>query len=243
MVEFELEKKGTLQLDIWIEGAEIPNTLTFDAKANTKRLEMGHLPEGIGEWQAAELTVGAYDKSGEKIEFRLFGIGVGDRAVGSTGIYQVTFEPSVIRNTELATWGFRSKHDFERAESWSIAGIAVAIGKRIDLSSLRANRSAVGDVKVTGTVTMARACDQKARTWWRSKRGKASMKGTGFMRYRKRRWRSNEQSVEHALDRQRFSMKFCHSSSVSGRSNRWRRFAISMTLSKDLQTSQECNSI
>ena len=57
----------------------------------------------------------AYDEAEQKINFRLFGIGVGDLAVGSTGIYQVTFEPRVIRDMESATWGFRSKHDFERA--------------------------------------------------------------------------------------------------------------------------------
>ncbi len=116
VIDFELARKGTLRLDILVEGAKRPTTLMFDGKANTRKLDKRKkLPARLGDWQAAELSLSAFDKSKREIDFRVFGIGIGKRAVGSTGIYDVTLEPFVIRATESASWSFWSRHDFERS--------------------------------------------------------------------------------------------------------------------------------
>jgi hypothetical protein len=114
VVDFQLAGDGYLKLVIKGSG-RTRSTFEFPAKAGSREIDMKTLPAEFGAWQAARWTVTAFDDSGEEIEYRFFGIGVGDRAVGSTGIWQVTFWPPEIRNTESADWGFKSKHDFERA--------------------------------------------------------------------------------------------------------------------------------
>ncbi len=123
VVDFELARDGYLELEIKTKNVRRLKTLRFPAKAGVREIAVQKLPVDFDVWQTGRLTVSAFDDSGQETDYRFFGIGVGERAVGSTGIYQVTFEPSVIRKvepsviraTESAAWGFRAKHDFERA--------------------------------------------------------------------------------------------------------------------------------
>lgn len=115
VVDFRLLSKGYLQLEFWVEGEKQPAIFKIPSKAGVRTLKKDRLPPDLGKWQAAQVVLSAYDRDNKAIDFRLFGIGVGDRAVGSTGIYQVTFKPEAIRGTEAASWGFRSKHDFEQS--------------------------------------------------------------------------------------------------------------------------------
>ncbi len=116
VVDFRLARDGYLKLELKTRNVRHRDTLVFPAKAGVREIAVQTLPAAFSaEWQTGRLTLSAFDESGQEIDYRFFGIGVGDRAVGSTGIYQVTFEPAEIRDSESAEWGFRSKHDFERA--------------------------------------------------------------------------------------------------------------------------------
>ncbi len=115
VVEYRLARKGTLRLQIWVQGRERPAIFTFDGRAGDRKIGKRELPSDLGDWQAAQFSLAASEASGHEIDFRFYAIGVGKRAVGSTGIYGVTFEPGAIRGVQAARWGFRSHHDFERS--------------------------------------------------------------------------------------------------------------------------------
>ncbi len=115
VVDFRLASDGYLKLEIKTRNVRHRDTLEFPARAGVREIAVRALPaDFFGDWQTGRLTVSAFDESGQEIDYRFFGIGVGERAVGSTAIHDVTFEPSEIRDMESARWGFRSKHDFER---------------------------------------------------------------------------------------------------------------------------------
>ena len=117
VVDFELDGDGWLRLEVAVEDAAHDLNLEFQALAGTRETAVRFLPPDLGGWQAAVLTVSAVDDSGDQpIGCQLFGIGVGERAVGSTAIYQVTFYPESIQKKQAAVWGFRSRQDFERAQ-------------------------------------------------------------------------------------------------------------------------------
>ncbi len=116
VVDFRLAGSGRLELGIWRSGAKRPVILEFRG-AGARRFDKARLPRKLGDdWQTARFSFRALDASGKPIDFEMFGVGVGKRAVGSTGIYDVTFEPFVIRAAESADWEFWSHHDFERSE-------------------------------------------------------------------------------------------------------------------------------
>jgi hypothetical protein len=116
VTSFRLQKRGYLVLYIWLENAVEPTTLFFPGGPERSKLSKGKIPPELGdEWVAAELTISAVDEFWGNIEFEFSGIGVGKRAVGSTGIYDVTFTPHEIGDDQPASWEFWSRHDFERS--------------------------------------------------------------------------------------------------------------------------------
>ncbi len=117
VVDFELETKGHLRVEIELEEGEPRHVLRFDGRKGKRKVGIETLPAELGEWRAARLFVSAFeDAAGERpIDFDFFGIGVGERAAGSTGIYDVQFKPGTIRRDQPATYRFRSRHDFEKA--------------------------------------------------------------------------------------------------------------------------------
>ena len=116
VVDFKLASDGFLKLELKTRNVKRRKTLEFPAKAGARELAIETIPADFGTWQTARMTISAVDESGQQIDFRFFGVGAGERAVGSTAIYNVTFEPLVIRELESANWGFWSHHDFERSE-------------------------------------------------------------------------------------------------------------------------------
>ncbi len=117
VVDFELAEEGFLRVDVAVKKKKRSQSFEFRAEGGERKVLTDTLRVDLGKWQAAKLSVAAFDPFGERqIEFDFFGIGVGERAVGSTGIYQVTFEPELLQGAESARWGFRTRSDFERAK-------------------------------------------------------------------------------------------------------------------------------
>ncbi|MCP3963574.1 MAG: hypothetical protein GY719_37535 [bacterium] len=118
VVDFELKQKGELILRIWTE--EKSEQIYFQGRKNRRRVEKTQVPGRLGRrLKAGRFVVQAYDKKGAPIDFELYGIGVGKRAVGSLVIEQLRFGPESIRPaaSEEAAYSFFLRRDFEETQA------------------------------------------------------------------------------------------------------------------------------
>ena len=116
VVDFELPRDGHLEVKVRVlHPRRRTFRLEFPATADARMIDHKALPAGVGDWNVGRVSLAAFDAAGKKMPFRFFGIGVGERAVGSTAIYAVIFDPPTLRGDEPARWRFRSHEDFEKA--------------------------------------------------------------------------------------------------------------------------------
>ena len=114
VVDFELEQKGRLVLRIGTE--DDFERIVLKGNKNRRKLESLKVPERLGKSiRAGRFSFQGLDKKDQPIDFELYGIGVGKRAVGSLAIERVEFGPETIRiaASEEAEYSFVSKVDFE----------------------------------------------------------------------------------------------------------------------------------
>jgi hypothetical protein len=122
VIDYELERPGFLLLEIGLEkGAPLRLRFPADgiAPAGSRRQDVVRLSGDLGDQlQAGSLSVRAYEeKSAERpVPFHLYGLGAGDRAVGSMTIVGVRFSPAEIRvrRKEEAEYGFKALRSFSR---------------------------------------------------------------------------------------------------------------------------------
>jgi hypothetical protein len=146
VVDYELERPGFLILQIGLEKGE-PVWLRFPedggvAPAGSRRQEKRLLSAGLGEeLQAGNLSVRAYEAGNaeQPVPFHLYGLGAGDRAVGSMTIADVRFSPAEIRvrKKEVAELGFKALRSFSRAQAQigrlDTSGVPVPV-RRLDFA-------------------------------------------------------------------------------------------------------------
>jgi hypothetical protein len=121
VVDYALEKPGFLLLSIAVEkGAvrsyRVPTEGT--APAGLRRQEILHLDSDLGDMiQAANLSLRAYEGQADRsVPFQLYGLGAGDRAIGSMTIVDVMFSPSEIAvgRKQKAEYGFKVLRSFSQ---------------------------------------------------------------------------------------------------------------------------------
>ncbi len=118
VVDFKLEEDGFLMLSIRTEN----DREDFYIKGRRDRREIKKLkvPKDFAKRVAAgRFIVTAFEKTkarGDRVDFQLYGIGVGKRAVGSLAIEQLEFGPGPIRTAEAQTapYSFYAREDFDR---------------------------------------------------------------------------------------------------------------------------------
>jgi HAMP domain-containing protein len=113
VVDYELERPGFLLLTIAVEKGEnrsyrVPADGT--APAGVRRDEVLHLSKDLGDAiQAGNLSLRAYEGMGgdRPVPFDLYGLGAGERAVGSMTIADVMFSPAeiAVKHDQKAEYG------------------------------------------------------------------------------------------------------------------------------------------
>jgi hypothetical protein len=122
VVDYELEKSGFLLLSIAAEkGAARSYRVPTDgtAPAGLRQQELIHLNSDLGDAiQAGNLSLRAYEgQAGDRpVPFRLYGLGAGDKAIGSMTIVDVMFSPSEIAvgRGQKAEYGFKVLRTFSQ---------------------------------------------------------------------------------------------------------------------------------
>jgi hypothetical protein len=122
VVDYELEKPGFLLLTIAVDKGEnrsyrVPADGT--APAGSRRQRVIYLNDDLGDAiQAGNLSLRAYEgKGGDRpVPFQLYGLGAGNRAVGSMTIVDVTFSPMEIAvgHEQKAEYGFKVLRSFSQ---------------------------------------------------------------------------------------------------------------------------------
>jgi hypothetical protein len=122
VVDYKLEKPGFLLLTIAVEKGEaksyrVPPDGT--APAGIRREEVLHLSQDLGDAiQAGNLSLRAYEEKGgdRPVPFDLYGLGAGDRAVGSMTIVDVVFSPTeiAVKHDQKAEYGFKVLRSFSQ---------------------------------------------------------------------------------------------------------------------------------
>src|SRR3954468_7850313 len=122
VVDYELEKPGFLFLTIAVEKGEarsyrIPPDGT--TPAGSRRQEVIHLSNDLGDAvQAGNLSLRAYEGTGgnQPVPFQLYGLGAGNRAVGSMTVVDVVFSPAeiAVKQDQKAEYGFKVLRSFSQ---------------------------------------------------------------------------------------------------------------------------------
>jgi hypothetical protein len=125
VVDYALEKTGFLLLTIAVEKGEpgiyrVPADGT--APAGLRRQAVLHLKRDLGDAiQAGNLSLRAFEgTTGERpIPFQLYGLGAGDKAVGSMTIVDLTFAPPdiAVGQKQTAEYGFTVLRSFNQVRA------------------------------------------------------------------------------------------------------------------------------
>jgi hypothetical protein len=123
VIDYQLERTGLIFVEINPSNAE-PFYYRLDGTKTERQQVIFRLPGLFGtDLKAAVITVRALeDKTGEAkpVPFRLYGLGAGEKAVGSVAIDDVHFRPEQIRtkpkSPEKANYSFRSRSDFNSVD-------------------------------------------------------------------------------------------------------------------------------
>jgi hypothetical protein len=121
VIDYELEPDSTAELMIGTKHRELTRPIQLESTNGQRRQLQTVLPEGFGEKpQVGVLSFDAH-KTGpgprRPARFFLYGLGVGDKAVGSMVIDQLVFQPGSIhpKLKQKATYSFRSLSDLDAA--------------------------------------------------------------------------------------------------------------------------------
>jgi len=119
-VDYRLAKEGTLEIRLAVQGGPLDDPLVLPGGAGERLTKVVSLPAGAGDAIGAGLfEIHAFGKNGKPIDFDLYGIGAGEKAVSSMAIVDVQFGPSKIRlgKKEQAGFSFRTRKDFNLASA------------------------------------------------------------------------------------------------------------------------------
>jgi len=146
VIDFELEQQSDVLLTIAMEGVE-PFYFHLNGNNLSRHQEKLVIPARFGETaRPATYSIrGLSAVTGEvkPVYLRLFGIGAGNRAVGSLKIDQLRFQPGVIRpqQKERASYSFHSHEDFTKAEAefWQVGRFprGPIIPRRVDVEKIK----------------------------------------------------------------------------------------------------------
>ena len=120
VADYEQTEPGRVQLQISIPGADIV-TYRLDQFGMGRHVLRFELPRFLGgslKPAIVALTAAKDKRQKDTIDgFRVFGVGVGPRAVGSVAVDQLEFAPDSVRvaNGDQATYAFHSLSDFDNA--------------------------------------------------------------------------------------------------------------------------------
>jgi hypothetical protein len=119
VVDYEVKQPGLFLLSVSAEGVA-PFFYILEGSQPGRRQQILRLPPRFGtQPKSGNYTIHALTNTpGEAtpVFLRVFGLGAGERAVGSVAIDQLSFSPSSIRPKEKqnAYYGFHSHADFEK---------------------------------------------------------------------------------------------------------------------------------
>jgi hypothetical protein len=124
VLDFILDSPGAVQIDIIAADNKHHYRAIMANSANHRAYGIIHLPPDFGQkLQTAAYQVRSVSNSGANTpppRLRTFGLGAGDKAVGSVAIDQLTFKPATIHPAikEVANYGFHAHSAFDgvRAE-------------------------------------------------------------------------------------------------------------------------------
>lgn len=119
VVDYKLAAAGVLELRLTVQGGPV-EPLRLPGGAGERLHPVRHLPAAAGKAMGAGLfEIRAIGETGKPIGFELYGIGAGEKAVGSMAIVDVQFGPPKIhlRHDEQARFSFRAKKDFNLARA------------------------------------------------------------------------------------------------------------------------------
>ena len=119
VIDYELEADSTAEVTIKVKDSKQPFVIHLESTNDQRKVITSNLPEGFGKKpQVGEPSFAAF-KTGpgqrQPTRFFLYGMGVGDKAVGSMVIDQLQFQPGSVRSKlkERARYSFRSTSDFD----------------------------------------------------------------------------------------------------------------------------------
>lgn len=124
VLDFILDSPGAVQIDIIAADSKHHYRATMTNTPNHRAYGIIHLPPDFGtKLQTAVYAVRSLASPGANTpapQLRTFGLGAGDKAVGSVAIDQLTFKPATIHPAvkEVANYGFHAHSAFDgvRAE-------------------------------------------------------------------------------------------------------------------------------
>lgn len=119
VVDYKLAEEGTLEIQLTVQGGPV-EPIRLPGRAGERHDSLVRLPAGAGEATGAGVfEIRAIGKTGKPIEFDLYGIGAGEKAVASMAIVSVHFGPPKIRlkRKEQARFSFRTRKDFNLASA------------------------------------------------------------------------------------------------------------------------------
>jgi len=144
VVDYETRSRGAVKLQVSASGTDI---ITFDlTKFGPGRHELKFfLPSQLGgrlKPGLVALFATTPNGTGTLPDFRVYGVGVGPKAVGSVGIDQLAFDPSSIRTGRSQTAGYRfySRSEFPHVavEFFRVTGRRDGrANERVDSDTLR----------------------------------------------------------------------------------------------------------
>jgi hypothetical protein len=123
VLDFMLDSPGTVQMDV-VSSGRPGYRYTMTNVPNQRAYTIVHLPASFGTHLETALyrirSIPAAGSSDPPPRLRIYGLGAGEKAVGSVAIDQLTFQPPAIhpRANEVANYGFHAHSAFDgvRAE-------------------------------------------------------------------------------------------------------------------------------
>lgn len=161
VVDYESRSRGQLRLQVSAQGTEV---ITYDlTKFGPGRHNLRFsLPPQLGDrLKPGLVAVLATSVDGRRPlpDFRLYGVGLGPKAVGSVGIDQLSFDPSSIRTGRRQTAGYRfySHSEFDH--------VAVEYFRILSRSEGQANQQVDSD-PLRGGIRRNQWIDDPDRYYW-----------------------------------------------------------------------------
>lgn len=121
VIEYELEANSTAEVKIMSSDAKLKFPIRLEPTNGKSKEVKAYLPETFGQKPQLGLISFKAFKNGPEprkpADFFLYGLGFGDKAVGSLVIVRLQFQPGTIRPKlkEKASYSFRSLSDFNTA--------------------------------------------------------------------------------------------------------------------------------